>query len=247
VANACGGAGGGGGTGGGTKTVVYHYDVTLVGHVKDTTVYTGNAAADLNGTLMLDLDWRGAFDNIAVEKVTTGDVFVIAMNKGLFGSGSVSGTHHFTETRERFGGMCSGIVEITATPARIAVGGSRVTGVTEFVLAAQMLDDPSASWWKTINAKHEQSCDGFGKGDPHFPFEEFVVQEVTVSPFVLLLEMDAKRRDESGAMWPPLNRLVNGDAFTIDTGLVKRPVTDCGDDCTGEREGRLAITFTPRR
>ncbi|MEP6976812.1 MAG: hypothetical protein ABI948_02035 [Thermoleophilia bacterium] len=96
VATTCGGGGGGGG---GTKTVVYHYDVALVGHVKETQTTTGDRAADLNGTLTLALDWRGTFTNVAVKKLVAGTTLVIGMNSGLFAPGSMSGTHDFSDTR----------------------------------------------------------------------------------------------------------------------------------------------------
>lgn len=245
VATAC--AGGGGGGGGSVKTVVYRYDVALVGHVKETQTTTGERA-DLNGTLTLALDWRGTFTNVAVKKVTVGTTWIVSMNAGLFASGTMSGTHDFSESRGPYVGPCQGRVTIPTSAARFFVSGNRMPSspLSEFHLAAQMLVEPGTAMANSINAAQQGACKGFGKGDPHFPFEEHDVQGLAVSPFVGLLQMDAERRDETGRLWFPLDQLQNGQGFTIDTGLVTGTI-NCGDTCTGSSEGQLKITLTPRR
>lgn len=146
VATTCGGGGGGGG--GSTKTVVYHYDVALVGHVKETQVTTGEPpASELNGTLSLALDWTGTFTNVAVKKLTVGNQWIVGMNTGLFASGTMTGTHVFSDSRGRFGGPCQGQVAIPSSEARFFVGGQHfpTSPLSEFHLAAQMLLEPGTA------------------------------------------------------------------------------------------------------
>lgn len=246
VATAC--AGGGGGGGGSVKTVVYRYDVALVGHVKETQTTTGERA-DLNGTLTLALDWRGTFTNVAVKKITVGTTWIVGMNTGLFASGTMSGTHDFSDSRGPYVGPCQGQVAIPPSAARFFVGGNRMPAspLSEFHLAAQMLLEPGTAMFTRIYAAQEGACKGFSKGLPDFPFEEKDVQGLKVSPFVELLEMEAERRDETGRLWWPLDRLAAGQGFTIDTGLITADTTaKCGTtSCTSE--GQLKITLTPRR
>jgi plastocyanin len=249
VASTCGGGGGGGG-GGTTKTVIYRYDVALVGHVKETQVTSGEPpASELNGTLSLALDWTGTFTNVAVKKLTVGTTWIVGMNTGLFASGTMTGTHVFSDSRGRLGGPCQGQVAIPSSEARFFVSGNRFpsTPLSEFHLGAQMLLEPGTAMANRINAAQQAACKGFGKGDPHFPFEEKDVQGLTVSPFVGLLEMNADRRDEAGRIWFPLAQLEDGQGFTIDTGLVTTTTSNCGTTCTDTREGQLKITLTPHR
>ncbi|MDQ5820695.1 MAG: hypothetical protein M3540_04560 [Actinomycetota bacterium] len=243
VATACAGGGGGGGS---SATVIYRYDVALVGHVKETQTTTGERS-DLNGTLTLALDWRGTFTNVAVKKYTLGTTLLIGMNTGLFASGTMSGTHDFSDSRGPNVGPCQGRVTIPQSGARFFVIGNRfpATPSSEFILAAQMLLEPGTAMFTRIYAAQEGACKGFSKGLPDFPFEEKDVQGLTVLPFVELLQMNAERRDGAGRLWFPLDRLQNGQGFTIDTGLVTGP-TPCGaTTCTSE--GQLKITLTPRR
>jgi hypothetical protein len=216
--------------------------------VKETQTTTGERA-DLNGTLTLALDWTGTFTNVAVKKLTVGNSWIVGMNTGLFASGTMTGTHQFSESRSPYVGPCQGQVAIPSSEARFFVGGSRfpATPLSEFHLAAQMLLEPGTAMANSINAAQEGACKGFGKGFPHFPFEEKDVQGLTVSPFELLLQMNADRRDETGRLWFPLPQLQNGQGFTIDTGLVTTTTNNCGTTCTNTREGQLKITLTPHR
>ncbi|MEP6976811.1 MAG: hypothetical protein ABI948_02030 [Thermoleophilia bacterium] len=138
---------------------------------------------------------------------------------------------------------------IPTSEARFFSTGNRSPSVplSEFHLAAQMPLEPGTAMFNSIYAAQAAACKKFSKGLPHFPFEEKDVQGLTVSPSVELLQMDADRRDETGRLWFPLDRLSTGQGFTIDTGLVTADTTaNCGTtSCTSE--GQLKITLTPRR
>ena len=74
-----------------------------------------------------------------------------------------------------------------------------------------------------------------------------VGSRILAEVFVGLLQMSAERRDSSGRLWFPLDRLANRQGFVIDTGQVTGQSTaNCGaTSCTSEAQ--LKITLTPRR
>jgi hypothetical protein len=220
-------------------TRFYNFDVTLRGMIKNDGFVDSQGRREQ--TWVRQLTWTSTFRNFRFKVVTGGAIFIGINAVDTF----VNSTAPVTETWDYFwhphrlsppNADCEGSTSATV-PYRMFTTGSSLP--PNFRVAGQAPN----GWFKDETIK--ASCNGWTPPTTQAP--EFTWNGMRVSADVGTLTMEFERR--AGGLTPPVSQLVNGRAFTVDTGTHTSQQTTCEGDCSGTLTitQRYVATFTPRR
>ena len=242
----------------GTGPTIYRYDITVTGRARTVQRISGDTRPpslgnNTNGTIDVDLGWKSTYRNVAFKKTTVGaDAFTIVPAGSLFSRGTTDITFTYNHAREGVWGPCQGNFSMQALASRTSTTGSRgppLGNTLQFY--SQMLLGPAM----TISNRIRSACPKYSD-EPVWIESGREVRYIVrggltwedVSDPITLVTVGVKRK--SARIFFPLDRLSQGDGFTIQTGPVRNQ-TSCAEGgppfCAETFNGFLIVKFVPRR
>lgn len=241
-----------------TGATIYRYDITVTGRARTVQRISGDTRPpslgnNTNGTIDVDLGWKSTYRNVAFKKTPTGaDAFVISPAGSLFFRGTTDITFTYNHAREGVWGPCQGNFSMQALASRTSLTGSRGPPLgNTFAFSSQMLLGPALTVSKRIRSACPKYSDEpvwieSGREERYIVRSGLTWQDV--SDPITLVTVQVERT--SARIIFPLDRLSQGDGFTIQTGPVRNQ-TPCAEGgppfCTETFNGFLIVKFLPRR
>ncbi len=241
-----------------TGATIYRYDITVTGDARTVQRISGDTRPpslgnNTNGTIDVALAWKSTYRNVAFKKtVPFADAFTVLPAGSLFARGTTDITFTYNHARQGVWGPCAGNFSMQALASRTSTTGSRGPPLgNTFQFTSQMLNGPAF----TISKRIASACPKYN--DEPVWIESgretrYIVRGGLtwddVSDPITLVTVVVKRK--SARMFFPLDRLSQGDGFTIQTGPVRNQ-SQCIEGgppfCTETFDGSLAVKFVPRR
>jgi len=241
-----------------TGPTIYRYDITVTGRAHTVQRISGDARPpslgnNENGTIDLDLDWKSTYRNVGLKKTAFGaDLFTIVPAGSLFARGTTNLTFTYNHAREGVWGPCQGNVSMQTLASRTSLTGSRgpPQGNT-LAFSSQMLLGPAL----TISKRVRSACPKYSDEPVWIESgreERYIVRGgltwADVSDPIMLVTVQVERK--SARIFFPLDRLSQGDGFTIQTGAIRNQ-SQCYESgppfCAETFNGFLVVKFVPRR
>jgi len=260
VSASCGGTGTGPPPPPGTGATIYRYDITVTGDAHTVQRHSGDTRPpslgnNTNGTSDVELVWKSTYRNVALKKTAVGaDGFTLVPVGSLFGRGTTDVIFSYNHAREgEVWGPCRGNFSMKALASRTSTIGSRGPPLgNTFTFSSQMLNGPAAAISKRIDTECPKYSDeprwiDAGRDDSTIVRGGLTWRDV--SDPITLVTVQVERK--SSRLFFPLDRLSQGDGFTIQTGAIRNEekcqLGPLSPVCTETFTGSLAVKFVPRR
>lgn len=244
-----------------TGTTIYRYDITVSGNAHTVQRHSGDTRPpslgnNTNGTSDVELVWKSTYRNVAFKKTPTGvaDGFTLTPAGSLFARGTTDVIFSYNHAREgEVWGPCRGNFSMKALASRTSTIGSRGPPLgNTFTFSSQMLNGPAAAISKRIDTECPEYSDeprwiDSGRDDSTIVRGGLTWRDV--SDPITLVTVQVERK--SSRLFSPLDRLSQGDGFTIQTGAIRNEekcqIGPLSPVCTETFKGSLAVKFAPRR
>jgi hypothetical protein len=203
----------------GQKTLRYDIDIIASLHTVET--FSGSNNPGNNGVLERELNWKGTWRKVELE-VYTGEDTVLSTKLGTETRGSITGQFKWSETRPN-NGPCSGTVDYTRQKAKAVLSGGkpkrgqRYAAFDAFAVSSSAID-------QLTSTRQRAACNGNESGLPRWGDSEtrLIVQgvDITHPPGLSIHPMDTRWNRKAARGTPfPLDRLLEGRGFTLDSGV----------------------------
>ena len=207
---------------------IYRYDITVTGDAHTVQRITGDTRPptlgnNTNGTIDVELVWKSIYRNVAFKKTAVGsDGFTLVPAGSLFARGATNIIFSYNHAREGVWGPCRGTFSMKTLASHTSLIGSRGPPLgNTFSFASQMLNAPAETVSKRIRSECPKYSDEPAWIESGREYSSIVRGGLTwhdVSDPITLVTVQVERK--SARIFSPLDRLSQGDGFTIQTGAI---------------------------
>ncbi len=241
-----------------TGPTIYRYDITVTGDAHTVQRISGDTRPpdlgnNTNGTIDVELVWKSIYRNVAFKKTTvSSDVFTLVPAGSLFARGTTNIVFSYNHAREGVWGPCRGNFSMKTLASRTSLTGSRGPPLgNTFSFSSQMLNGPAETVSKRVRSECPKYSDEPVWIESRREYSYIVRGGLTwtdVSDPITLVTVQVERK--SPRIFSPLDRLSQGDGFTIQTGAIRNE-SRCAEGgppfCAETFTGSLVVKFVPRR
>ena len=239
-------------------TTIYRYDITVTGDAHTVQRISGDTRPpdlgnNTNGTIDVELVWKSTYRNVAFKKTTVGSgAFALVPAGSLFARGTTNIIFSYNHAREGVWGPCRGTFSMKTLASRTSLTGSRGPPLgNTFNFSSQMLNGPAETVSKRVRSECPKYSDEpvwIESGRAYSYIVRGGLTWADVSDPITLVTVQVERK--SARIFSPLDRLSQGDGFTIQTGAIRNE-SSCAEGgppfCTETFKGSLVVKFVPRR
>jgi plastocyanin len=224
------------------------YDIDIIASLHTVETFSGSNIPGNNGVLERELNWTGKWRRIELDVQIVGEARYVTTKQATAGRGSITGKLKYSETRAN-NGPCAGTIDYQRVKAKANLSGGRpdrgerYVSFDAYAVSSSAIDELTSS-------KQRAACRGNESGLPRWGDSEtrLIVQGVYIDhpPGLSIHPMDTSwgRKTASGTPFP-LDRLLAGRGFTLDTGVRTSRVIQ--QDYVERFTGRAKYIYKPVR
>lgn len=192
--------------------------------------FSGYNNPGANGTLDRKLDWTGKWRRVELDVQTVGTAGYLSTKYDTSTRGAITGTLEYSDTRGD-SGPCSGDVDYPRYKARALISGSKPDrGKRSVSFDASALNTSAID--ELTRSKQKADCNATDLGLPRWgDTSRLVVLGVHIHhpPGLSIHPMDTHWSREAATGTPfPLDRVLAGRGFSLDTGVRTSRITQSG-------------------